>query len=210
MIGRSLAAERQEWRMRWSRWVNMTMLGLALTLTIVACTGHGKASTPADDSASSATGQGIGDPYYPDDGNRGYDVRGYHVNVVYEPEDQSFDAQTIVRATSSKRLRQFHLDLLGMTVTAVTVDGRPAAFARQEAHELVITPAEPVASDHPFITAVRYHGKPGVDPIDPVQTGWYDSGTLGGGFIAGEPHSCVVWYPCNDHPTDKATFALTA
>jgi aminopeptidase N len=28
--------------------------------------------------------------------------------------------------------------------------------------------------------------------------------------MAGEPHSCAFWYPCNDHPTDKATFRLTA
>ncbi|MDQ1674681.1 MAG: hypothetical protein QOC98_3243, partial [Frankiaceae bacterium] len=28
-------------------------------------------------------GQGIGDPYYPDDGNRGYDVKRYHVRLRY-------------------------------------------------------------------------------------------------------------------------------
>ena len=69
----------------------------------------------------------------------------------------------------------------------------------------------PVAADHRFLTRVSMHGKPGqCDPAHQINDGWFDADTPGAGFIAGEPHSCTVWYPCNDHPTDKATFELTA
>jgi aminopeptidase N len=90
------------------------------------------------------------------------------------------------------------------------VAGRPATFTRTGDHELVITPGRPVAAGAAFVTEVRYRGQPTVDRDGQVTSGWFDATTPGGGFIAGEPHSCTVWYPCNDHPTDRATFALTA
>lgn len=49
---------------------------------------------------------------------------------------------------------------------------------------------------------VRYSGKP-------VGAGWH---RLPGGAanVTGEPHSATAWYPADDHPSDKATFRLTA
>jgi aminopeptidase N len=156
-------------------------------------------------------GQGIGDPYYPDDGNRGYDVKRYHVRLRYFRPTQRIAATTTIASRATARLPRFNLDLLGMTITKVTVDGKPARHRRAAAHELVIRPARPVAAGHRFLTKVTYHGKPGVDPVDAIRSGWYDSdATPGAGFVAGEPHSCTLWYPCNDHPTDKAKFSVTA
>lgn len=119
-------------------------------------------------------------------------------------------ATTTIRAEASNRLEQFNLDLLGLDVDSVVVDGEQADFGRRWAHELVITPAHPVRKAAVFTVSVTYHGKPGNDPEAQFQSGWFDARTRGAGFIAGEPHSCTVWYPCNDHPTDKARFWLTA
>ena len=30
----------------------------------------------------------------------------------------------------------------------------------------------------------------------------------GAGLLEGEPHGCATWFPCNDHPTDKARYRL--
>ncbi len=186
----------------------------AVLLCAVGCSGGGSdpgPTRPTELQPSPATGQGIGDAYYADDGNLGYDVSGYHVRLTYDPDDASMKARTVIRAVASAyRLSSFHLDLLGLEVTAVTVDGGVATFTRTDAHELVVTPRKPIAPGADFRTRVTYHGKPGVDPVGGVRSGWFDAATPGGGFIAGEPHSCTLWYPCNDHPTDKATFRLTA
>lgn len=185
-------------------------------LTLSGCFGSdGGAASPGSDPTPTALadvpGDGIGDPYYPDDGNVGYDVQHYGVDLDYFRETRAIQATTTIVATSTARLRQFDLDLLGLTVTSVSVDGTPADFARVDPHELVINPATPVAADRRFVTRVRYHGRPAdADPGDQVNDGWFDADTPGAGFIAGEPHSCTVWYPCNDHPTDKATFELRA
>jgi aminopeptidase N len=155
-------------------------------------------------------GDGVGDPYYPDDGNRGYDVQHYGVDLDYFRATQAIRATTTVVARSTARLATFDLDLLGLMVTAVTIDGDRADFERVDPHELVITLARPIPADRRFVTRVEYHGKPDADPGDQVESGWFDADTPGAGFIAGEPHSCTIWYPCNDHPTDKATFELRA
>jgi aminopeptidase N len=184
-------------------------------LTLSGCfgSGSGEAASNSDATPSvlaSLPGDGLGDPYYPDDGNRGYDVGHYGVTLDYFRPTQAIRATTTVVATSTRRLGAFDLDLLGLTVSAVTVDGNPADFERVAPHELVITPSAPVAADRRFVTRVSYHGRPDADLGDAVDSGWFDADTPGAGFIAGEPHSCTIWYPCNDHPTDKATFELRA
>ena len=185
------------------------LAALVLSGSLSGCTGHTD-GTSAVDLGPRATGQGIGDPYYPDDGNKGYDVKHYLVDLDYFLPKQTISANTTITSMATTGLSRFHLDLLGMKVTAVTVDGRPATFTRTNAHELVITPAKRVRHGHRFVTQVTYTGKPGRDPLPGVPSGWYDSTNPGGGFIAGEPHSCTIWYPCNDHPTDKARFELIA
>ena len=181
-------------------------------LVLSGCFGGDDPAPPgvATTALADVPGDGIGDPYYPDDGNRGYYVKHYRVDLDYFRETTSIRATATLVATSTQRLRSFDLDLLGLTVTAVSVDGTAADFSRVAPHELVITPARPVDSGRRFVTRVSYHGKPSTNPGNQMRSGWFDADTPGAGFIAGEPHSCTVWYPCNDHPTDKATFELRA
>jgi aminopeptidase N len=155
-------------------------------------------------------GQGIGDPYYPDDGNLGYDVLGYHVSLTYQPTRMSIDATTVVTARATERLGRFDLDLTGFTVTSVRVDNRPARFTRAFVHELVVHPPRAIRDGAVFGVRVSYHGRLGLLRRQQVTSGWHPARTPGSGFIAGEPHSCTSWYPCNDHPLDKARFALDA
>lgn len=149
-------------------------------------------------------GPGVGDPYFPDDGNSGYDVSQYDVHVHYDPARPRYlEGDTTVQAVATGDLDRLHLDLEGFQVTAVTVDGTPArAVSREGAHELVVTPAKPIAKNAKFAVRVRYSG-------ETVGKGWH---TLknGGANASGEPHSATAWYPANDHPSDKASFRLTA
>lgn len=153
---------------------------------------------------------GAGDPYYPKDGNGGYDVVDYHVSISYEPDSRRLDGDTVVTATAGDELAEFNLDLHGMEVSGVEVDGEPAEFEREGEHELVITPAEPVADDATFRTRVRYSGVPEIMGEGGLgENGWQISSS-GGAFVAGQPHSATSWYPANDTPRDKATFRLDA
>ena len=179
--------------------LSVAALGLTTALTAGCTSSTGLAAANAD--------EGIGDPYYPTDGNLGYNVVGYYITTTYDPATSSFTSRTRVQAAATADRRTFDLDLdETMVVTAVQVNGAAATFSRIAPHELVITPARPLTTGESLQVVVSYHGA--VGDSGPI-SGWHPlSG--GGGVMAGEPHSCAFWYPCNDYPTDKATFHLTA
>jgi aminopeptidase N len=147
---------------------------------------------------------GVGDPYFPDDGNGGYDVARYDVKVGLDPaKPDALAGDTTVSAAATQDLDRFNLDLEGFTVTSVTVNGVPAkAVARAGRHELVIMPCTRIHKGSAFTVRVRYHGKP-------VGQSWHPL-TGGGVDVTGEPHSATAWFPVNDHPSDKAVFHLEA
>ncbi|WP_155368356.1 M1 family metallopeptidase [Catellatospora vulcania] len=158
----------------------------------------------------SLTGQvglaGIGDPYFPTYGNSGYDVERYQLKVKFDPATGRLDGTTTVRAKASQSLDEFHLDLYGLTVTGVTVDGRAAKSAR-EGDELVITPAVPITSGAAFTTEVVYGGRPADTPdVDAEGNGFFTSRR--GAVAVGEPQSAAAWFPVNDHPRDKALYDI--
>ena len=151
-----------------------------------------------------------GDPYYPADGNGGYYAVDYNISIHYDPASHHLDGSARITARATERLRSFDLDLAGLTVNSVAVNGRPAKFHRSDQHELVITPADPVGRGAGFAVDVRYGGVPkAVNDLNLGANGWQYS-VSGGAFAAGEPHSASTWYPVNDTPTDKATFHLSA
>ncbi|SDD83673.1 M1 family metallopeptidase [Actinokineospora iranica] len=154
--------------------------------------------------------EGIGDPYYPDDGNGGYDVTSYAVSISYDPSTKRLEGDTTVTATAADALTRFNLDLTGFEVASVEVDGAAAAFARAGEHELVVTPAAPLAKAASFQARVKYAGLPEVGKDTPLGAGGWQIAKSGGAFAAGEPFSASSWFPVNDHPLDKATFRLSA
>jgi aminopeptidase N len=162
-------------------------------------------------SHATAGSDGAGDPYYPTDGNGGYDVSDYHVAIRYDPATHHLQGDTTITAKATESLSQFDLDFTGLTVRSVTVDGEPANnFHHAERHELVIVPEHNLRRGGQFTVEVTYDGIP--TPIkDPAlgNVGWQYS-VDGGAFAAGEPHSATTWYPVNDTPMDKASFHLSA
>src|SRR5690606_14519309 len=73
---------------------------------------------------------GLGDPYYPLDGNGGYDVRHYDLTIAYDPPSRRLDGTARIEAVTTQLLRAFDLDYSGPPITGVTVNQLPAAFDR--------------------------------------------------------------------------------
>nr|WP_229715832.1 M1 family metallopeptidase [Mangrovihabitans endophyticus] len=167
--------------------------------------------TGGDDGTAGATtprpgAAGAGDPYFPTYGNGGYDVRGYDLDLRYDPAAGRLTGTATITAVATQGLSRFNLDLAHLTVTRVTVDGTTAR-ARQEGRELVVTPGTGIADGDRFIVVVAYGGTPA--PIDNEflgKGGWTRTGD--GAFAVGEPESASTWFPVNDHPSDKATLRL--
>ncbi|MFL6139258.1 MAG: M1 family metallopeptidase [Frankiaceae bacterium] len=151
---------------------------------------------------------GAGDPYFPLQGNGGYDVGHYGVRLQFTPATQRLVGDVTITATATQDLSRFDLDLRDLTVGSVSVDGAPAAYAHH-GQELVVTPAHGLPAGSAFTVRVRYAGVPQAvtDPDGSIE-GWV--ATPDGAFVVGEPQGTPAWLPCNDTPTDKATYDFRA
>ncbi|MGH3784040.1 MAG: M1 family metallopeptidase [Pseudonocardiaceae bacterium] len=163
--------------------------------------------TPAPTAPPVVGAAGIGDPYFPRAGNGGYDVTGYDIQVRYDPPTDRLEGHTTITATATESLSRFDLDLR-LPASAVTVDDQPAVI-HQDGGELQVTPSAPVQSGAPMTVRVDYAGVPSSVSDGPgKQSPWVR--TADGAIAVGEPDIAAWWYPSNDHPSDKATFTITA
>jgi aminopeptidase N len=179
-----------------TRWGVATLLAAA----IAAWPATGANAQPAPIPGS----PGLGDPYFPKSGNGGYDVGHYDLELDYSVRRARLGATATISATATHGLTSFDLDFRGPKISGLTVDGQPAAFSRG-GQELIVTPPATIAEGQAFQVVVAYAGKVGpVKDPDGSFEGWFPTGD--GAFVVGEPRGGPTWFPCNDHPTDKATF----
>src|SRR5919109_370730 len=102
---------------------------------------------------------GIGDPYFPLEGNGGYDVQHYDLSFSYDPATDRLDALNKITARATQNLSRFDLDLQQLTVRGVEVNDKAASFTR-DGQELVITPSKGIRDGSTFTVNVRYGGVP--------------------------------------------------
>jgi aminopeptidase N len=172
--------------------------------TVAAGPSSTAASTPADPGGIGAAG--IGDPYFPNMGNGGYDVQHYDLAISVDMQVEEISGTATIEARALQMLTRFDLDFVDFDISSVTVNGAAADY-RSADGELVITPVAAVPMDSDFTVAVTYHGRPGggteTAGIDFLE-GW--NFYPGGVIVAGEPTGAETWFPSNNHPADKATF----
>ena len=119
---------------------------------------------------------GLGDPFFPNAGNGGYDVRHYRLEIAYDPATQRLDGQAVIRARATENLDRFNLDLRGfLAVSEVEVGddrrrSKDASFTR-DGQELVITPRPKLKDGETFRVEVEYSGtaEPIVDPDGSIE-----------------------------------------
>ncbi|MGH2775078.1 MAG: M1 family metallopeptidase [Actinomycetota bacterium] len=147
----------------------------------------------------------MGDPYYPRDGNGGYDVKHYLLEVIYEPSTDLLTGVATIRSRATQNLSSFNLDLDGLRVQSIEVDGHPASWRRKRG-ELTVTPDRGLRNDRQFTTFVHYRGVPRTINDEFGVSGFMH--TDDGALVVGEPHVAATWYPVNDHPIDKAAYTF--
>ncbi len=177
---------------------------------------------------------GAGDAYFPYSGNGGYDIEHYDLDITYippEPAPAPLEGQLTGVATidlvATQDLSRFNLDLRGLDVTGVTVNGKsleagtlpvpdspaggPAYWQVQDDDErmweLIIQPRPMLKKGQSARIVVEYGGtttRP--RDVEGVLYGWVT--TRDGAIVVSEPEGSMTWYPVSDHPTDKATYSF--
>ncbi|WP_328748372.1 M1 family metallopeptidase [Streptomyces sp. NBC_00285] len=178
-----------------------TALLLVGALALTACDG-GVHGTPG--------GSGLRDPYFPKAGNGGYDVTHYDLDLAYDPDapdTTTLSGTATLTARATQDLSAFNLDLDGLDIRSVTVDGDKARWNRT-GQELTVRPHDDLDEGRAFRVTVRYSGTPRTitDP-DGSNEGWLP--TKDGAVALGEPTGSMAWFPGNHHPSDKASYDLT-
>ena len=146
-----------------------------------------------------------GDRYAPTSGNGGYHVEHYALDLQYRMATNRLSAVATITAVSEQELSRFTLDLSRLQASRVSVDGR-RAIRTQSNGKLSVVPATPIAAGATFTVIVEYSGSPAPRRSTWGLVGWeeLDDGVI----VASQPNGAPTWFPCNDHPADRATYSI--
>jgi aminopeptidase N len=183
---------------RTPRRTSAVLLAAALLAPVL----HG--ATASGEESAPAGSAGIGDAYWPLDGNGGIDVASYRIKNRYDLATRRLEGTTVLQLTATSELGSFNLDFL-LRTSEVTVDGERAEHSRSDGHELRITPDEPLAAGSTHRVVIRYAGNPGKEKYAGERNWLASSREV---VAMNEPHMAPWWFPGNDHPSDKATFDI--
>ncbi|MCV7083190.1 M1 family metallopeptidase [Mycolicibacterium insubricum] len=147
------------------------------------------------------------DPYLPGVGNFGYRVSRYELELDYKVAINRLAGTATLTAVTLASLKSFSLDLsAALTVSRVTVNGkRPAGF-RHTADKLNVTLPAALPPGAAMTVVIRYSGSP-----KPLKTLWGEVGfeeLTEGVLVAGQPNGASSWFPCDDHPSAKASYRI--
>lgn len=148
------------------------------------------------------------DPYLPQHGDPSWSAERYVLDLHYAVDSNRLRGDVTISAVAVTKVGRVVLDLAGLEVAKMTVDGRPPIRYAQRGTRLVVTLRDPVPAGETFSMMLRYSGHPTPLVEDHHgEAGWEE--LADGVIVAGQPHGAPTWFPCNDRPDDKATYSIT-
>ena len=156
----------------------------------------------------------IEDPYAPELGNNGYDIKHFDISIQLDPQKafEIIDASVIISLETTQILSEIELDFIGYTISSIKLlnSSSKLEFDRSDSKLIVFLPEE-VSEKTVLDIQINYKGiavkekSRFVDFAPSVGFFYPDREHM---FIASEPDGARYWLPCNDHPQDKATYSF--
>ena len=147
-----------------------------------------------------------GDPYVPTHGNGGYKVESYELDLDYRVSSNRLSGKATITAFATEALSRVSFDLTGLRVSKVSVNGRrPQRYVHRQG-KLHVTPAATIMDGAEFTVEVQYAGNPKPEDSPWGELGWEE--LTEGVIVASQPSGAATWFPCNDHPGDKAHYRI--
>jgi aminopeptidase N len=147
------------------------------------------------------------DEYVPGHGDARFDVIDYDLELTYKVSGNHLTGVAALRLVALEDFEDLHLDLHGLRVSKLTVDGAAARY-RHRRDRLVVQPGGRVRRGRELTIVVHYSGNP--SPVSDRHLGTAGWEELSDGVIvASQPHGAPSWFPCNDRPSNKARYRIT-
>ncbi|MEX1024290.1 MAG: M1 family aminopeptidase [Planctomycetota bacterium] len=137
---------------------------------------------------------------------RGFDVESYTIDLEVDPVTRRVEGTCAVRfGVDAELLEQLTFDLAGLELYgALGADGRRLA-ARQAGSTVTIDLPEALLAGDEAVVHMRYGGVP---TVGLKFLGRRADGTPTAIYTSGGPESARGWFPCTDHPLERATTQL--
>ena len=148
------------------------------------------------------------DPCTGVDFNVGFSVEHYDLELLYRVEPNLLSGTAQLHISVAENLDKLTLDLGGaMAVRRVSANRHiKIARFRQSGGKIRVSFDDVIKAGSEFILTVRYGGNP-----RPIRTTWGDIGweeTESGALVASQPNGAPSWFPCDDTPSQKATYDI--
>ncbi len=149
------------------------------------------------------------DEFFPSFGNTGYDVDTYDIALDVDSVKNTLQGVARISFVAERTLGVFSLDLAGLAVSSVKIDGLPAKFV-QERDKLIVTAPYTLRKGRSRQHGGRLRRLPDADP-GPDRAG--RSGLRArldalqeGDLRPQRTRGASTFYPANDDLTDRASF----
>ena len=146
------------------------------------------------------------DPYLPGHGDDRYTVEHYDLDLRYKPLGNHLEGHAVLRARALVDLPDLLLDLHGLEVTSLHLQGASVARWSHRASRIRIRLRAPVPAGAELLVTVGYRGNPRTMRGPDGQAGWEE--LTDGVLVAAQPHGAPTWFPCNDRMSDKAAYRV--
>lgn len=136
------------------------------------------------------------------DSLRGWDVQKYEITLSIDDQEHYIEGNVLATVLAVQTLNLVTYELNALNVSEVLVNGSPAPFSQQGSFINIVLN---IPSGQTFTTQVFYSGTP------QVSQNVYHVGMIFGAntvFTISDPDAARQWWPCYDHPWDKAIVDL--
>ncbi|MEV0947407.1 M1 family metallopeptidase [Rhodococcus sp. NPDC049939] len=148
------------------------------------------------------------DPYLPQNGNRGYRVSRYELDLTYKVQTNRLTGKATITTVTTEPRSRFTLDLASsLQVTRVVSNGSRETKWLHRNGKLIVTTAHKIPAGGALVLVVAYRGSPKPIPSMWGEVGWEE--LTEGALVASQPNGAASWFPCDDHPSSKASYRIS-
>ncbi|MFO7895716.1 MAG: M1 family aminopeptidase [Candidatus Cloacimonadales bacterium] len=137
------------------------------------------------------------------DSATGFDILHYDISMAIDDQENYLTGTVVTTILAESEMSEMIFELEELEVDNVLVNGNLADYTHEAG--LIIIELDEISVDETFTTTVSYYGFPAICP-QPYPLGMFFSES--GIFTISDPNASRYWWPCYDHPWDKAVVDL--